>query len=128
VSTGLRQERNLYLRFDGYNPTRLTYNDSISLFPSWSSDGQYLAYTSYKGGKPDIFIRNLADKRETVISQEGINITPAWAPDRTELAATMSFSGDQEIYLLTVTGKMIKRLTNNRGSDVSPSWSPDGRK
>ena len=128
VSTGSGKKEIYTCDFDGYNPTRLTYNDSISLFPSWSSDGQYLAYTSYKGGKPDIFIRNLADKRETVISQEGINITPAWAPDRTELAATMSFSGDQEIYLLTVTGKMIKRLTNNRGSDVSPSWSPDGRK
>ena len=33
---------------------------------------------------------------------------------------------DQEIYLLTGTGKIIKRLTSNRGIDVSPSWSPDG--
>ena len=109
VSTGSGKKEIYTCDFDGYNPTRLTYNDSISLFPSWSSDGQYLAYTSYKGGKPDIYIRNLADKRESVIAQEGLNITPAWAPDRLELAATMSFSGDQEIYLLTGTGKMIKR-------------------
>ena len=128
VSTGSGKKEIYICDFDGYNPTRVTYNDSISLFPSWSSDGQYIAYTSYKGGKPDIFIRNLTDKRETVISQPGINITPAWAPDRFELAATMSFSGDQEIYLLTGTGKMIKKLTNNKGSDVSPSWSPDGKK
>jgi len=128
VSTGSGKKEIYICDFDGYNPTRLTYNDSISLFPSWSSNGQYLAYTSYKGGKPDIYIRNLADKRESVIAQEGLNITPAWAPGRLELAATMSFSGDQEIYLLTGTGKMIKRLTNNRGSDVSPTWSPDGRK
>jgi TolB protein len=128
VSTGSGKKEVYTCDFDGYNPTRLTYNDSISLFPSWSSDGQYLAYTSYKGGKPDIYIRNLADKRESVIAQEGLNITPAFAPNRFELAATMSFSGDQEIYLMTGTGKMIKKLTNNRGSDVSPSWSPDGRK
>lgn len=128
VSTGSGKKEIYISDFDGYNPTRLTYNDSISLFPSWSSNGQYLAYTSYKGGKPDIYIRNLADKRESVIAQEGLNITPAWAPGRLELAATQSFSGDQEIYLLTGTGKMIKRLTNNRGSDVSPTWSPDGRK
>jgi TolB protein len=128
VSTGSGKKEIYTCDFDGFNPTRVTYNDSISLFPTWSNDGQYLAYTSYKGGKPDIFIRNLADKKETVISQAGINISPAWAPDRFELAATMSFSGDQEIYLLTGSGKMIKKLTNNRGSDVSPTWSPDGRK
>jgi len=128
VSTGSGKKEIYTCDFDGYSPTRLTYNDSISLFPSWSSDGKYLAYTSYKGGKPDIYIRNLGDKRESVIAQEGINISPAWAPDRPELAATMSFSGDQEIYLLTAAGKMIKKLTNNRGSDVSPAWSPDGRK
>ena len=128
VSTGSGKKEIYICDFDGYNPTRLTYNESISLFPSWSSDGQHLAYTSYKGGKPDIYIRNLADKKETVISQVGLNITPAWAPERFELAATMSFSGDQEIYLLTGSGKMIKKLTNVKGSDVSPTWSPDGRK
>jgi len=128
VSTGSGKKEIYTCEFDGYNPTRLTYNDSISLFPSWSFDGQYIAYTSYKGGKPDIYIRNLSDKRETVISNEGMNITPVFMPDRFELAATQSFSGDQEIYLLTGTGKMIKKLTNSRGSDVSPTWAPDGKK
>jgi TolB protein len=128
VSTGSGKKEIYTCDFDGYNPTRITYNDSISLFPSWSSDGQYIAYTSYKGGKPDIYVRALAEKREAVISNEGINITPAFAPGKFELAVTQSFSGDQEIYLLTGTGKMIKKLTNIRGSDVSPTWSPDGRK
>ncbi|MCU0589924.1 MAG: Tol-Pal system beta propeller repeat protein TolB [Desulfobacterales bacterium] len=128
VSTGSGKKEIYTCDFDGYNPTRLTYNDSISLFPSWSFDGQHIAYTSYKGGKPDIYIRSLADKRETVISNEGMNITPVFMPNRFELAATQSFSGDQEIYLLTGTGKMIKKLTNSRGSDVAPTWAPDGRK
>jgi TolB protein len=128
VSTGSGKKEIYICDFDGYNPTRLTYNDSISLFPSWSSDGQHIAYTSYKGGKPDIYIRNLADKRETVISNEGMNITPVFMPNRFELAATLSFSGDQEIYLLTGTGKMIKRLTNSRGIDLAPTWSPDGKR
>lgn len=126
VSTGSGKKEIYVCEFDGYGPNRMTYNDSISLFPAWSADGQHLAYTSYKSGKPDIYIRNLADKRETVISAEGINITPAWVPGKFELAATQSYTGDQEIYLLTGTGKMIKRLTNSRGSDVSPTWSPDG--
>lgn len=128
VSTGSGKKEIYICDFDGVNPTRLTYNDSISLFPAWSDDGQYVAYTSYKAGKPDIFIRNLNTKQETSIAQSGINIAPAWVPGKFEMAATLSFSGNQEIYLLTGTGKVIKKLTSNRGSNVSPSWSPDGSK
>jgi len=128
VSTGSGKKEIYTCDFDGVNPTRLTYNESISLFPAWADDGQYLAYTSYKAGKPDIFIRNLNTKQETAIAQNGINITPAWAPGKFEMAATLSFSGDQEIYLLTGAGKVIRKLTSNRGSNVSPSWSPDGSK
>jgi len=128
VSTGSGNKEIYSCAFDGYNPQQVTRNHSISLFPAWSSDGRYLAYTSYKKGKPDLFIKNLAEVQETTIANKGLNITPAWVPGKFELAATLSFSGDQEIYLLTGSGKVIKRLTNIRGIDVSPSWSPDGKK
>jgi len=128
VSTGTGNKEIYSCEFDGYNPQQITRNHSITLFPAWSSDGRYLAFTSYKQGKPDLFIKNLAEMQETSIVKKGINITPAWVPGKFELAATLSFSGDQEIYLLTGSGKVIKRLTNMRGSDVSPTWSPDGKK
>ena len=128
VSTGSGNKEIYSCAFDGYNPQQVTRNHSISLFPAWSDDGKYLAYTSYKNGKPDLFIKNLAEMQETSINQKGLNITPAWVPGKFELAATLSFSGDQEIYLLTGSGKVIKRLTNIRGIDVSPTWSPDGKK
>jgi len=128
VSSGSGNKEIYSCAFDGYNPQQVTRSHSISLFPAWSADGRYLAYTSYKNGKPDIFIKNLAEMQETSIGQKGLNITPAWVPGKFELAATLSFSGDQEIYLLTGSGKVIKRLTNIRGIDVSPTWSPDGKK
>jgi TolB protein len=128
VSTGSGNKEIYSCEFDGYSPQQVTRNSAISLFPAWSSDGRYLAYTSYKEGKPDLFIRNLAEMQETAVIKKGINITPAWVPGKFELAATLSFSGDQEIYLSTGLGKVIKRLTNMRGSDVSPTWSPDGKK
>ena len=128
VSTGSGNKEIYSCEFDGYDPRQLTRNHSITLFPAWSSDGQYLAYTSYKQGKPDLFIKNLAEMQETSIAKKGLNMTPAWVPGKFELAATLSFSGDQEIYLLTGSGKIIKRLTNMRGSDISPAWSPDGKK
>jgi len=128
VSTGSGNKEIYSCAFDGYGPRQITRNHEISLFPAWSSDGRYLAYTSYKAGKPDIFIKNLAEMQEVTVAEKGINITPAWVPGKFELAAALSFSGDQEIYLLTGTGKIIKRLTRMPGSDISPTWSPDGKK
>ena len=128
VSTGSGNKEIYSSAFDGYNPQQVTRNHSINLSPAWSTDGRHLAYTSYKKRKPDIFIKNLAEMQETSINKKGLNITPAWVPGKFELAATLSFSGDQEIYLLTGSGKVIKRLTNLRGIDLSPTWSPDGKK
>ena len=126
TSSGVKQ---IYIcDFDGYNPRRITHTKSITLTPAWSSDGKWIAYTSYARGKPDLYIQLLKEKRGAVIAKTGINITPAWQPNQFDLAATLSFSGDPEIYLLTGAGKIIKRLTYNKGIDVSPAWSPDGKK
>lgn len=114
--------------FDGHNPVRFTSHRSITLFPAWSADGQWIAYTSYYKKRPNLYIVNLKDKRVFTIDKLGLQITPAWAPKRFELAATLSYQGDQEIYLLTGNGKITKRLTNSRDIDVEPTWSPDGKK
>jgi TolB protein len=81
---------------------RLTYNDSISLFPSWSSDGKYLAYTSYKAESP---ISTSKPGRQERDRPGSINISP---PGRGQtFSRDHVFSGDQG-YLLTAAGKMIK--------------------
>ena len=112
--------------FDGKNIKPVTPSSGINLFPAWSNDGRFLAYTSYKNGKPDIFIRDMKNGSERVISFKGMNIAPAWRPGSDMLAATLSFAGDEDIYLLTGSGKIVKRLTKSWGIDVSPSFSPDG--
>ena len=113
--------------FDGYNPQQFTRHGSISLAPSWSSDGQWISYTSYQRGRPDLYVRHRLENRGVVVAESGINLNGEWVPGRPELAATLSFSGDQEIYLLSAGGKIIKRLTQQVDIDVSPTFSPDGR-
>ncbi len=114
--------------FDGYNPKQITFHRSISLSPAWSSDSEWIAYTSYARGKPDIYIKNLKEKRGAIINKKGMNIAPAWVPGQFALGASLSFSGDSEIYLLTGRGKIIKRVTDSWGIDISPKFSPDGKK
>ena len=113
--------------FDGKNVKRMTHYKSISLSPAWSPDGKWLSFVSYKRGRVEIFIKNIEEDRGAIVNYKGMNISPAWMPNENKLAATLTFSGDQEIYLLTLNGKIIKRITKSRGIDVSPDFSPDGK-
>ncbi len=126
-STGSGNKEIFICDFDGYDPTQVTHSKALTLSPAWSADGEWLAYTAYTRGNPDLYIKHLKDNRGNVVSKKGTNISPAWLPNQFALAASMSFSGDPEIYLLTGHGKIIKKLTNSVGIDVSPSWSPDGK-
>jgi TolB protein len=113
--------------FDGGNPRPFTKSGAITLFPAWSSDGKWLAYTDYRRGRPNLFISQVNGKQDTVVSLKGSSITPAWVPGEFALAASLSYEGNPTIYLLTGTGKIVKKLTRHWGIDVAPSWSPDGK-
>ena len=125
TATGTKE---LYIAdFDGYSPRQFTNTGTITLFPAWSSDGRWLAYTDYSHGKPELFIRQIKEKRGTVVSFGGSSITPAWVPEKFALAASLSHEGNPAIYLLSGNGKIIRRLTRHWGIDVAPTWSPDGK-
>lgn len=128
VSNGTGHKEIYQCDFDGRNIRQLTKKNSISSFPAWSSDGRHMAYTSFANGPVQIYIRDLSTGMEKSVRFKGVQIAPSWVPKKYELTATLSQGGDQEIYLLTGTGKMIKRLTNSRGIDVDATWSPDGKK
>jgi len=114
--------------FDGFRPRQITFHKSISLSPAWSSDSEWIAYSSFAKGNNDLYIKNLKQNKGTIVNKKGMNITPAWAPGQFSLAACLSFTGDPEIYLLTGKGKIIKRVTDSWGIDTSPKFSPDGKK
>jgi TolB protein len=136
ISTGPGNKEIFIAEFDGRNPAQYTRTKNITLSPAWSTDGEWIAYTAYPKNKPNLYIKHRRQSRGYEVANKGLNITPAWRPraaaeatlDQEQLAATLSFTGDQEIYLLTGKGKIIKRLTKSWGSDVSPTWSPDGKR
>jgi TolB protein len=128
VSNGSGHKEIYFCDFDGRNVRQVTRKRSITSFPTWSSEGSHLAFTSFAHGPSQIYIRNLKTGSEKHLTFKGTQISPVWSPTRFELAAALSAGGDQEIYLLTGEGKMIKRVTKSRGIDVDITWSPDGKK
>ncbi len=113
--------------FDGQGLQQLTNSRSITLTPALSPDGKHLAYTDYTTGRPTLHIKNLADGTIASTAKTGISIDPAWRSN-SEVATTLSFEGDQALYLIRLDGSVSRRVTNSKGIDVSPTFSPDGSK
>ena len=114
--------------YDGARVKRITANGSINLSPSWSPDGEVIAFLSYSTGEPRLVILNSEGKQRRAFPQRGeLNSAPAWSPDGRTLAFSSSRDGNAEIYLLQVSNGQLTRLTRNEAIDTSPTWSPNGR-
>lgn len=125
---GLKSDISL-VSYDGDETTPLTNHRSILLSPRWSPDGSLLAFTSFKRGRPEVYIRNLKTGEEKrVASFDGLNLCGGFSPDGKTLLLTLSKDGNEEIYALEVDSLKLRRLTKNYSIDVSPSFSPDGKK
>ena len=114
--------------YDGYNPRVLLRQTVPLVYPRWVDDNKALIFSSFRYGKPDLFIRYLTEKASRqIVKFDGLNYSVDWSARRKLLAATLTKDGNAELYLLDKEGKVKKRLTHSRAIDVGPSWSPSGR-
>lgn len=117
------------INYDASDMKNLTNHQSIVTSPRWSPDGQYLAFTSYKGGRPEVYLRFLkTGKEKKVASFPGLNLCGSFSPDSKKLLLTLSKDSNEEIYALDIDAMSLRRLTRSYSIDVSPAWSPDGKK
>jgi len=112
---------------DGYGPRIVTESSEPLMSPSWSPDGQSLAYVSFEGKASAIFVQRLATgERRRVSARSGINGAPAWSPDGRKLALTLSRDGNLDVYVLDLATQGLTRLTTDGAIDTEPEWSRDG--
>lgn len=113
---------------DGFNPQSIVGSPEPLLSPTWSPDGEKLAYVSFEKGNSAIYIQNTrTGARELVSSSKGINGAPAFSPDGRYLAMALSKSGNPEIYVMDLETKRSRLITQHWAIDTEPTWSPDGR-
>ncbi|MEN8175840.1 MAG: Tol-Pal system beta propeller repeat protein TolB [Pseudomonadota bacterium] len=113
---------------DGFNASSVVRSTHPVLSPSWSPSADRLAYVSFEGGKPAIYVQKLATgQRDKVAGFPGINSAPAWSPDGSRLAMALSKDGNPDIYVMNMATRQVRAVTNSRGADTEPAWSPDGR-
>ena len=117
------------MNYDASDVKNLTNDHSIVAAPRWSPDGRYFAYTSYKNGRPMVFLRHLKTGKEKILASfSGLNLCGSFSPDSKKILLTLSKDGNEEIYVLDIETMNLRQLTHSFSIDVSPAWSPDGRK
>jgi TolB protein len=114
---------------DGMNPRVVMQSNEPLMSPSWSPDGQSLAYVSFEGRLPTVYVQELkSGERRRVSARAGVNQAPAWSPDGKKLALTLSTrDGNLDIYTLDLATQALTRITDDPAIDTEPQWSNDGR-
>jgi Tol biopolymer transport system component len=116
---------------DGRGVHQLTDTDNVwEGVPSWSPDGQHLAYSHSvggidEGGEVRILDVDDPDARQTTVADRGD--WPSWSPDGKTILYSGDATGTTALFTVPVAGGEGTKLETDGPSGASEaSWSPDG--
>lgn len=113
---------------DGANHRYLTDGRDLVLTPRFSPNQQTVAYMSYAGNRPRVYIYDIGTGRQRVLGDfPGMTFSPRFSPDGRKVIMSFSSNGNTDIYEMNIDGGQPKRITTNSAIDTSPSYAPDGR-
>ena len=106
--------------------------------PTWSPDGNRIAFSALVGGLNDLFVYDLqANSLKRLTDDAFAEIHPSWSPDgRTIAFSTDRFSsnlanlqpGQTRLALLDVATGNVRALGGfDDAKNINPQWSADGR-
>ncbi|HEU5121622.1 MAG TPA: hypothetical protein VFT59_02155 [Candidatus Saccharimonadales bacterium] len=93
--------------------------------PSWSPDGQALAYEGYGDAEHELIVKNLRTNQEVLLTRlsENVESHVSWSPTGEKLLFNDSRN---EVYTIWPDGS--HRTVLSDGDSYHASWSPDGKR
>ncbi|PWH19403.1 MAG: hypothetical protein DDG58_04920 [Ardenticatenia bacterium] len=103
----------------------------------WSPDSALIAFSSNRGGYWRVFVARADGTATYPITSDGVSrLSPVWSPDYKWMAYSAKRENNWDIYVMPAPGpdgqgarpEQERRLTFAEGNDLSPMYSPDGRR
>jgi Tol biopolymer transport system component len=125
------------LDHEGHNPQQITTDTSeevAHVAPSWSPDGNKIAFQNLVRTKFDIRVVNLESKQMTWITNDVVgNTRPAWTKSGKFIYFSSARSGGINVWRAPVKrdGTLdgpLQQVTTGAGQDVEVAISPDSRR
>ncbi|HJT71098.1 MAG TPA: winged helix-turn-helix domain-containing protein [Terriglobales bacterium] len=106
--------------------TRITFGNGLEQEPTWSPDGQLMAYASDHGGKLDIWVQQVNGGEPVQVTHApGNNWQPSWSPDGKYIAYRSEAGAGLFIIPALGSDGPGRRITS---FGYRPQWSPDGNR
>jgi Tol biopolymer transport system component/DNA-binding winged helix-turn-helix (wHTH) protein len=104
--------------------TRLTFDEGLQIDASWSPDGGFLAYSSDRGGKFDIWVQQVSGGDPVQVTRgPGHNWQPDWSHDGKSIVYRSEGDGGGLFIMPALGGAGLERKISSFG--YYPRWSPD---
>ena len=113
-------------------PRRLTVGrGSVSVQPSFSPDGNRIAFMSDRMGPPQIFIMDADGTNADMFTNfdfgdQNYRASPDWSPDGRQVTFQTRIDNRFQIFSMSPRDRQPKQLTSE-GENEDPTWAPDGR-
>ncbi len=99
-----------------------------------SPDGKWILFLSDRDGWDHLYVMPAAGGAAVQITKGKFEAwRPQWSPDSTRIAFDANSEGkygDRQLYVAAINGNpataTITPVTSGRGTNIQPSWSPDG--
>lgn len=112
--------------YDGSNEQVLVDSKTINVAPRWNNDRKnpLLFYSDFTNHNVRLMISDLHKRKMVASNFDGVNMVPSFSSDGKKLVYCLS-RGDGHCQLYFCEKGVFKKLTNNSGNNVSPTYADE---